>query len=346
MDAQTTVVYPFDGVPEAGETREVAPGVHWLRMPLPFKLDHINLWLLEDGEGWTIVDTGINSELTRDIWERLFAGPMGGKPVTRVICTHFHPDHMGLAGWLTTRWGVPLSATLAEWLMGRMLWLDTDHDAVVKVQHAFYRRAGLDGDRLESLAGRGNQYVRGVSEIPHSFQRLRDGDMVDIGGRGWRVIVGHGHSVEHACLYCAETGVLISGDQVLPRISPNVSVWPNQPDADPLTLFLNSLAAFKGLPASTLVLPSHDAPFHGCTPGWSSWRGIMTTASPRSRPPVRGKPSSAADLLPVLFSRELDLQQMSFAVGEVLAHLHYLAARGRLARVMGDDGVERFHTPD
>lgn len=248
MDAQTTVVYPFDGVPEAGETREVAPGVHWLRMPLPFKLDHINLWLLEDGEGWTIVDTGINSELTRDIWERLFAGPMGGKPVTRVICTHFHPDHMGLAGWLTTRWGVPLSATLAEWLMGRMLWLDTDHDAVVKVQHAFYRRAGLDGDRLESLAGRGNQYVRGVSEIPHSFQRLRDGDMVDIGGRGWRVIVGHGHSVEHACLYCAETGVLISGDQVLPRISPNVSVWPNQPDADPLTLFLNSLAAFKGLP--------------------------------------------------------------------------------------------------
>lgn len=345
MDAQKTVVYPFDGVPEPGETREVAPGVHWLRMPLPFKLDHINLWLLEDGDGWTIVDTGINSDLTRGIWEKLFTGPMAGRPVTRVICTHFHPDHMGLAGWLTQRWGVSLWATLAEWLMGRMLWLDTDHDAVVAVQHAFYRRAGLDGERLEALAGRGNQYVRGVSEIPHSFHRLRDGDAIEVGGRAWRVIVGHGHSVEHACLYCAETGVLISGDQVLPRISPNVSVWPNQPDANPLALFLDNQAVFKPLPASTLVLPSHDAPFHGLHARLEQLARHHDDRLAEIEAACSREPSSAADLLPVLFSRELDLQQMSFAVGEVLAHLHHLVGLGRLARTMDDDGVERFGKP-
>ncbi|MBK8174125.1 MAG: MBL fold metallo-hydrolase [Rhodospirillales bacterium] len=326
--------------PAPGEMRAIAAGVYWLRMPLPFALDHINLWVLDDGEGWVIIDTGIATVDVRDAWQRLFVGPLAGRRPRHLICTHFHPDHMGLAGWLCDRWGMPMSATLGEWAFGRMLAIEDD-ETLRGTALAFYRRAGFDDARLQLVAERGNAYRRRVEPIPSSFRRLRDGDVFDIDGRSWRVIVGLGHSPEHASLYCAETGVLIAGDQVLPRISPNISVWPQEPGADPLRLYLASLKRFADLPAETLVLPSHHAPFIGLR-GRLAELAHHHDARLADTLALCSTPRTAADLLERLFRRQLDDHQVFFAVGEALAHLHYLERNNTLRRFADANGREMF----
>ena len=332
--------YAFDGEPTPGEIRQVAPGVHWLRMPLPFKLDHINLWLLEDGPGWTIVDTGLNSDETRDAWQRIFANHLDGRPVTRVIATHFHPDHMGLIGWLTDHWQVDVWATLGEWAFARLLSLDSS-DAYIDGVRAFYHAAGFDDELLSMLVRRGNQYQKRTGSIPTRYHRLREGDTVDVGGRGWRILIGAGHSPEHACLYCEELGVLISGDQVLPKITPNISVWHQEPDADPLSLFLGSLPQFRELPAETLVLPSHNWPFTGLHARVDELahhhdaRLVETLAS-------CDQPRTGMDFVSLLFKRQLDSHTVVFALGESLAHLHLLLGRGDIERRARGDGVNLY----
>jgi glyoxylase-like metal-dependent hydrolase (beta-lactamase superfamily II) len=331
--------FPVAAPPAAAETLAVAPGVWWLRMPLPFALDHINLWLLEDGPGWTIVDTGYALPETTARWERIFAERLGGSPVTRIIVTHHHPDHIGLAGWLGERWQAPLWISEKEWLFARLL---TRTDDSAELRRGFARRAGLEAAASELFAEHHMGYRRGVPSVPSSFQRLADGQVVEIGGRRWRVIMGEGHSPELACLYCAETGVLVSGDQVLPKISPNVSVQAHEPDGDPLARFLRSLDKLRtALPPETFVLPSHNLPFFGLH------ERIDTLAAhhqARCEEVVAACecPQSAVQLLPVLFRRPLDRHQMAFALGEALAHLHYLTGQGALTRVLGDDGVTRF----
>ncbi len=336
--------YPFDREPGPGDSLEVAPGVHWLRMPLPFKLDHINLWLLDDGEGWTAVDTGINTGEVKDAW-RLVAGRLfAGKPLKRIVVTHFHPDHLGLAGWLAEAHEAPLWMPLAEWTHGRMLSMDTA-DTIGEEFLAFYRRAGFDEDQIEVARGRLGRYGKAVSKIPTSFRRIAEGEVIDIGGRDWRVVVGTGHAPEHACLYCRELNVLISGDQVLPRISPNVSVWPQEPDADPLRLFLQSLRTFHSLPEDVLVLPSHDWPFRGL-------HGRLDDLAYHHRERLDetlaacARPAAATEVLKRLFSRPLDDHQLFFAIGETLAHLHRLLGEGALERRLGSDGVYRFGRAD
>ncbi len=255
--------YPFRGVPETGETLEVAPGVFWLRMPLPYKLDHINLWLLEDGDGWTIIDTGIATNEVKAAWEQIETLHFSSsRPVKRIIVTHFHADHMGLAGWLADRYGVMMTATLSEWSYARMLHADTP-EILLPGFTRFCHAAGLDHEAIKAVSGRAGNYARVVSLVPTSFVRVLEGDGISINGRNWQVIVGRGHSPEHMCLYCDDLKVLISGDQVLPRISPNVSIWPQEPKADPLAQYLHSMDKFRHLPEDTLVLPSHDWPFHG-----------------------------------------------------------------------------------
>lgn len=332
--------YAFEGIPGLAETREVAPGVHWHRMPLPFKLDHINLWLIEDGDGWTAVDTGIARPEVRDAWERIFSTGLDGKPLKRVIVTHFHPDHVGLAGWLRERTGAEVWMPLAEWAFARMMTLDqsdTTHEAGV----AFYRTAGFDPARLAAVSGRRGRYAASVSSIPLSFRRYREGETISIGGRGWRVIVGLGHSPEHACLWCEDLRVLISGDQILPRISPNIAVWPHEPDANPLALYLESLGKFRGLPDDILVLPSHDRPFRGL-----AWR--LDELADHHRVRLKrtweacAAPSTGTDVLNRLFQRELDAHQLMFAIGESLAHLHWLVDDGALACETRADGVRTF----
>lgn len=338
--ALTPLQFPVAAAPPPGEASAIAPGVWWLRMPLPFALDHINLWLLEDGPGWTVVDTGYAMPETRALWERVFADRLVRLPITRVIVTHYHPDHIGLAGWLTERWQAPLWVTEKEWLSARVM----SGNAVdfAPLRRAFADRAGLGREAGELFGERENSYRRGVPSVPASFHRLADGMAVEIGGRQWRVVVGEGHAPELACLYCAETGVLIAGDQVLPKISPNISVQAHEPDGDPLARFLASLVKLRGtIPPETLVLPSHNLPFFGLH---ARLDALAAHHLERCEEVVGAceSPKSAIQLVPVLFRRNLDRHQTAFALGEALAHLHYLMYQGAVERELGRDGVNRF----
>jgi glyoxylase-like metal-dependent hydrolase (beta-lactamase superfamily II) len=234
-----TLSYPLGDPPEPGTVKQVAPGIFWVRMPLPFVLAWINLWLIEDGDGWTIVDTGMALEQSREYWRTIFESTLKGKPVTRVICTHMHPDHMGLAGWICRKFGAELWMSRLEYITGRVLVADTGREAPedgVK----FYRAAGWNEDALDSYKVRFGGFGKAVSRVPDSYHRIEEGEAIEIGGRKWRVVSGNGHCPEHACLWQEELKLFISGDQVLPRISSNVSVFPTEPDADPLSDWISS----------------------------------------------------------------------------------------------------------
>ena len=332
--------YPWAQPPAPGEVIAVAPGIAWLRMPLPFRLNHINLWLLDDGRGVTAVDTGVGLEDTRALWERLFAGPLAGRPLTRVVATHFHPDHMGNAGWLTERAQTDLWCTQGEWLYAQYARRARDAaDAERYVEH--YRRQGCGAEALALIAQRGNPYPTLVPTVAPAFRRIRDGDALEIGGRRWEVLTVLGHAPEHACLWCRELGVLISGDQVLPKITTNVSVWPEQPAANPLRLYLDSLERFRPMPPETLVLPSHGLPFRGLHARLGALRDHHDARLAEALDAIV-EPRTAAEVVPTLFRRELDVHQLGFALGESLAHLRLLESDGRAVRVVGKDGVHRF----
>ncbi len=332
--------YAFDQPPATGTGLDVAPGVIWLRMPLPFALDHINLWLLEDDDGFSIVDTGIARDEVKLAWQTLFAGQMSGKPVKRVISTHFHPDHFGLAGWLTEVLTAPLWMTRSEWLTGSMLYADVD-GRISDAQVALFRQHGLDDVRLDALARRGNAYRRVLTTPPASYRRMVDGEQLLIDGFRWEVVIGRGHAPEHACLYCAEKSVLISGDQVLPKISPNVSLSAMEPGGDPLREYLGSLERLAALPRDLLVLPSHDFPFFGLH---ARIEALQRHHAERLDRLARfcQTPRTAAETLEVLFRRKLDAHQIMFAMGESLSHLVHLENAGRLRRALDSSGVVRF----
>lgn len=331
--------YPFPMPPSPGELQAVAPGVFWLRMPLPFQLDHINLWLLADGEGWVIVDSGFADDATRASWEHIFAG-LKVLPA-RCLVTHFHPDHCGLASWLLARTGAELSMSCGEFLTAHAVWNEFGgHGARFMVEQ--FRTHGLDAERLAKFAERGSGYRRSVPELPQHYRRLVEGDEVVIGGRVWRVIVGHGHSPEHVSFYCRELGVFLAGDMLLPKISTNISVMAATPKADSLQGFFASLARFADeLPAATLVLPAHGLPFVGVGERVAALQAHHA-ARLGELEAACDQPRSAAELLPVLFPRPLDTHQTMFAMGEAIAHLNHLEAAGRLMRITDGDGVICF----
>lgn len=340
-DRGTGLTYPFAGRPGDGEVMEMRPGVFWLRMPVPIPgLDYINLWLIEDGEGWTIVDTGVRSSKLQAIWEQVFDRFLGGRPVTRILCTHFHPDHLGLAGWLQQRWQVPLWMTLGEWSFGRMLELEATPDVPPEVIE-FYRRLGFSADQLEAIRARGfGNFSKAVTPIPRSFHRIAEGDQVRIGGHEWEVIIGRGHSPEHASLFCAALNLLISGDMVLPRISPHIGVYPGEPEAGPLTQYLNSLGRFAHLPEDTLVLPSHGDPFLGLHTRISMLHRHHEIRLEALLDALH-KPHTVLATLPLLFKRDVS-NHITLAAGEALAHLHHLMQEGRVIRRMNAEGVYEF----
>ncbi len=340
-EPRPVLVYPFESAPEVagGQAQEVAPGVLWLRMPLGGSLKAINVWAIEDGEGWTIVDTGLRTRETADAWRNAFAGALGGKPVTRVLVTHMHPDHVGMAGWILRKFpDARLWMSRLEYITCRMLAADTGREAPEDGLR-FYRAAGWDEDALENYRQRFGGFGKGLYPLPDSYRRLSDGDVVRIGAHDWRIVMGCGHSPEHACLYCPELKLLISGDQVLPRISSNVSVHPTEPGADPLDDWLTSLAKVKAeVPDDVLVLPAHNEPFHGLHVRIDHLirgheRGMMRLESRLS------EPRRVVDIFGALFARVIGPDLLGMATGEALAHLNCLEKRGRIARTLDAEGV-------
>lgn len=329
--------YPFPDTPPAGTLTAIAPGVHWLRMPLPFALDHINLWLLEDGDGVVIVDTGYAADATREAWQTI----LSGRTIKRIVATHFHPDHLGLASWLQAQSGAPVLMSQGEYTVAQLVFSQIDGYGVPAMLD-FFRRHGLDLSRLNGLDRRGNAYSKGVPALPTQFSRLITGDRLPVGNHEWEVISGYGHSPEHVSLHCPDLGLLISGDMLLPRITTNVSVWAATPDDDVLGLFLQSIQHYNTLPPDTLVLPSHGLPFRGITGRITQLQDHHAARCEELRAACMESPRTAADLLPVLFSRDIsDPHQTMFAMGEVIAHVNHLVHLGHLSQ-LEDEGILRY----
>jgi glyoxylase-like metal-dependent hydrolase (beta-lactamase superfamily II) len=334
----SSLEYPFPEIPAPGTTLQVAPGIHWLSMPLPFQLDHINLWLLEDeGGGWTIVDTGIGNAPTRQLWEKITEG----KDIKRVIVTHYHPDHAGNAAWLCQRFGAELWMTQGEYLTAHAVRTGSAGYTAEAVL-AVFRRNGLDEGRAAAMANGRNRYAALVPEFPFSYRRIIEADEVRVGKHAWRAIIGHGHAPEHLSLFSKAANTLIAGDMLLSTISTNVSVWSIDPEGDPLRLFLDSVAGYRKLPEDVLVLPSHGKPFRGAHRRVGELEEHHQARFKDLENALKEKPRSAADLLAVLFRRPLDTHQTFFAMGEAIAHLHYLYYAGRAKRRVGPDGIMRY----
>ncbi len=331
------IAYPHETSPAPGVAVTLVPGVEWLCMPLPFALNHINLWLLADGDGYAAVDTGFAQDPIKDAWKSALTERL----LTRVIVTHCHPDHLGLAAWLEQETGAGLWIAQGEYLAAHMM-VEQVAGYRISAMVEFFRRHGLDAARMDGLVQRGNGYKRGVPEIPATYRRLFPDQRLRIGDHEWRTIVGHGHAPEHMSLYCAELGVLISGDMLLPRISTNISVMASTPLADPLGLFLASIDEYLALPTDTLVLPSHGRPFRGLHARVEQLHAHHAQRCALLLDACRGTPKSAAELIPVLFDREIpDPHQTMFAMGESIAHLNYLEHAGKLQRIE-EAGLIRF----
>lgn len=340
-EPRPVLTYPFEARPDAGSGQavEIAPGVLWLRMPLGGALQAINVWALEDDGGWTIVDTGIRTDATAAGWRAAFEGVLGGKPVVRVICTHMHPDHVGMAGWILRKFpDARLWMSRLEYITCRMLAADTGREAPEDGVR-FYRAAGWDEAPIETYRARFGGFGKGLYPLPDSYRRICEGEVIRIGAHDWVVVMGCGHSPEHACLWSPALGLLISGDQVLPRISSNVSVHPTEPDADPLTDWLTSLATVKAsVPDTVLVLPAHNEPF----------RGLHLRIDHLIRGHERGllrlqrrldEPKRAVDLFGALFARAIGPELLGLATGETWAHLNCLKGRGLAAAERDEAGV-------
>ena len=337
-------------LPAPGTVLEVAPGLLWVRMGLPFALDHINLWLVRDQmpgpdgliEGWTVVDCGIHNEATHQAWEQVFASALQGMPVLRVLVTHMHPDHMGSAHWLCERWQAPLWMNSTEYLSAQMATNGLSNFGGDLTQAFFARHGWSDPKDMRDVKARMGYYSGMVPQVPASYHRLLGGQSLSLGGHTWRCIAGYGHSPEHMAMYCEASGILISGDMVLPKISTNVSVSAQEPEGNALQQFLTSLEAFGDLPDDTLVLPSHGRPFQGLHTRIAQLQEHHRDRLADLLAACQDKPLSAHDSLPILFKRELNFHQATFAMGEAVAHLHVLWHKGQVKRVLEADGVYRF----
>ncbi len=330
QDAALT--FPYPDLPEPGTVRWLRPGLGWVRMPLPFRLDHINLWLLGDPARPTVVDTGLGSAKTRDLWRQA----LGAAQPQQVIVTHFHPDHSGNSGWFAQDWGLPVWMTETEFLWCHVMrWIDPEVETGNRV--AFFRRHGLGEDRIAALIERGHPYPKGAPNLPLSYRRMGEGTRLEIDGAAWQVMIGRGHAPEQAMLFNAADRVLIAADQVLPKITPNIGVWPPEPEADPLSRFLETLDRLAALPDDTLVLPSHGLPFIGLHSRLEALRRHHQDRLDLLRAALAEGPKTATDFAAILFSRAFDSHDLNFAMAEAIAHGNHLVALGA-ARVDDRDG--------
>ncbi|MEX0283043.1 MAG: MBL fold metallo-hydrolase [Paracoccaceae bacterium] len=338
-DRPQVLDYPFPDAPERGTAIEVAEGVLWMRLPLPMKLDHVNIYALDDGDGWTLVDTGFDTGLTRDILTELMAGPLGGRPVTRVIATHHHPDHIGLAGWFQTDFGAELITTRTAWLMGRMLTLDVQ-DKTPDETVAFWRTTGMDPEIMRNrLAERPFNFADMVAPMPLGYTRIQQGDTIRIGGRDWDVHTGDGHAAEHATLWSHDGELVLAGDQILPSISPNLGVYATEPMADPVGEWLESCERFATLATpDQLILGGHKLPFRGAP---LRMRQLIDNhiGGLRRLLDHLGTPKAASECFPPLFKRTIGEGEYGLALGEAVAHVSHLYQTGQVTRTLREDGA-------
>lgn len=328
--AESKLWYPFPDPPSPGEVIEVRPGLLWLRLPLPFQLNHVNVYLIRDGDGWVIVDTGISTSEARAFWEGYFATTLAGLKITKVLVTHFHPDHIGLSGWLCERFQAPLLTSLSSYMSCRVISLDPRAFESPR-NRLFYKSHGMDDDAAGNVSTQGHEYLRQVDPLPDTFLRLVMGDALMLGGKRFRVITGDGHVAEQVMLYCETEKILLAADQVLEHISPNVSVWAGEPDGDPLGHYLRSLRMFLSeIPDDVLVLPGHMRPFYGLHARTQELIAHHEKRCSIILDACRDADRSVAELVPLLFRRALDAHQMGFAFAETLAHANRLVRRGEL----------------
>ncbi|MEL6958890.1 MAG: MBL fold metallo-hydrolase [Pseudomonadota bacterium] len=333
--------YPWETPPPAGEAIEVAEGILWMRLPLPMALDHVNVYALRGPDGWDVIDTGFDSRTTRKLWDDLLAGPMAGLPVARIICTHHHPDHMGLAGWFHEK-GAELVMPRTPYLMARMLQLDVQ-ESYTDTAVEFYRRAGMRSDILEERQKeRPFNFADCTTPLPLGFTRLEEGETIDMAGRCWQVRMGNGHAPEHATFWSLDDDLVIAGDQLLPSISPNIGVYPTQPDADPLGEWLASCDAFEAVAEDRhFVLPGHKLPFTGLPFRMRQLRDNHVHALDRLLEAI-ATPQRAGDVFLPIFKREIDGGAYGLALVEALAHMNHLHQTGRATRTLGEDGAYWF----
>jgi glyoxylase-like metal-dependent hydrolase (beta-lactamase superfamily II) len=336
------LVYPIAETPKPGEVVEVAGGVLWLRLALPFQLNHVNIYMLPHEGGYAIVDTGIGTEETKAAWDEVFAGPLKGATVTRLVVTHSHPDHIGLAGWLAERFRCPLTMTQTEYFHG-LFHQTRRSDAQVDDQANFYRRHGIPESTVDALLGRGSNYLTRTTRLPPSFHRVLQGDRLRLGARDFEVLTGGGHALEQMMLLSRADKLFLSADQVLSKISPNVSVWSMEPEANALGLYLASLERLaRDLPDDVLVLPGHGVPFYGVKTRIQQLRDHHAERCGAIAEAARAKALTASDMVPLVFHRPLDAHQAGFATGEVIAHINYMLSKQELALEPHGDGVLRY----
>jgi glyoxylase-like metal-dependent hydrolase (beta-lactamase superfamily II) len=328
--------FPHPTPPAPGHTIEVAPGILWVRLALPFRLDHVNIYLIEDGAGWAVLDTGLDDGVTRAAWDALLAGPLRGQALTRVLVTHYHPDHMGLAGWLCERFALPLLMSQTEYLVSLNIHLDPGA-LNAEPYLSFYRSHGLDAGITERLLTGGHRYLRMTSGLPRTFRRLIAGETLRIGGRTFEVLSGGGHAPEQVMLLGRAENLLLCADQVLAKITPNISVQAMDPEGDPLGIYLRSLASLRrDMPEDALVLPGHNLPFVGLHKRIGELAAHHEARCLAIAQACRQAPRTAADLVAVVFRRAIDdPHQMGFAFSEVLAHVNYMLREHRLQPVPG-----------
>ncbi|MBS0562744.1 MAG: MBL fold metallo-hydrolase [Proteobacteria bacterium] len=334
--------FPIAEPPVPGAAIDIAPGVKWARLPLPYRLDHVNIYLIQDGAGWAVLDTGLGTDDCRAAWDALLGGPLANERLTRVIVTHYHPDHVGLAGWLCERFGLELSMPRPEYLISLALQY-APGDMGSEMHRPFYLRHGLGTEATEIVLSRGHEYLRRTTGVPTTYHRIKHGDAMTLGGRRFDVLTGGGHSLEQAMLHQPEYKLFFAADQVIARISPNVSVHAMEPDLDALGIYLQSLRALRAaIPADVLVLPGHGLPFHGLHARIDELIHHHAQRCGDIETACRHQARSVAEILPFVFHRELDAHQTGFAFGEVLAHVNHMLAQGELTLARDAAGTERY----
>ena len=337
------IAFPDEFPPDPGTAREIADGILWIRLPLPFRLDHVNVYALDDGDGWTVIDAGIHSKRGQATWNSLLEGPLAGKPLKRVVLTHHHPDHVGSAGWLRTEFGAEIWATRTAWLMARMLTLDVE-EVYPPETVQFYRQTGMGEERLaKRIAERPFNFADTVAHIPLGYRRIQEGETITIGGRVWDIRIGNGHAPEHATFWSHDGEVVISGDQVIPNISSNLGVYPTEPEADPVGEWLEACERFKPFATDDqLVLPGHKMVFTGLPARLNQLIENHHTALERLLDHLE-EPQVAAGCFVALFGREIEDGAYGLALVEAVGHLNHLLKLGKVERTLREDGAYVWH---